>query len=74
MKTEMAHNASLEGVKQFDQNNLKQVETQEKNPLPDPEGIWKLIEIKIVLTVLTESSCQDSESVELLNIEFAQQR
>ena len=40
MKTEMAHNASLEGVKQFDQNNLKQVETQEKNPLPDPEGIF----------------------------------
>ena len=46
----MAHNASLEGVKQFDQNNLKQVETQEKNPLPDPEGIFKLMIRPLFLT------------------------
>ena len=39
MKNEMAHNKSLEGVSSFDKNNLKNVETQEKNPLPNAEGI-----------------------------------
>ena len=38
MKNEMAHNKSLEGVSSFDKNNLKNVETQEKNPLPNAEG------------------------------------
>ena len=39
MKTEMAHSASKEAVEKFDKNNMKHVETQEKNPLPDGEGI-----------------------------------
>ena len=38
MKTEMAHSASKEAVEKFDKNNMKHVETQEKNPLPDGEG------------------------------------
>lgn len=38
MKTEMAHNSSLEGVQKFDKDNMKHVETEEKNSLPDPEG------------------------------------
>ena len=38
MKTEMAHTASKEAVEKFDKNNMKHVETQEKNPLPDGEG------------------------------------
>lgn len=37
MKTEMAHTKSLDAVSKFDKNNLKNVDTQEKNPLPDPE-------------------------------------
>jgi len=39
MKTEMAHSASKEAVEKFDKNNMKHVETQEKNPLPDGEAI-----------------------------------
>ena len=38
MKTELAHEASVKGVEKFDKAVLKQTETQEKNPLPDPEG------------------------------------
>ena len=34
----MAHTASKEAVEKFDKNNMKHVETQEKNPLPDGEG------------------------------------
>ena len=37
LKTEMAHTKSLDAVSKFDKNNLKNVDTQEKNPLPDPE-------------------------------------
>ena len=38
MKTEMARQGALDGVAKFDKTNLKDVETQEKNPLPDNEG------------------------------------
>ena len=38
MKTEMARQGALDGVAKFDKTNLKDVETQEKNPLPDNDG------------------------------------
>ena len=38
MKTEMARQGALDGVAKFDPNALKNVETQEKNPLPDKDG------------------------------------
>ena len=38
MKTEIARQGALDGVSKFDKGNLKDVETQEKNPLPDNEG------------------------------------
>ena len=38
MKTEIARQGALDGVAKFDKGNLKDVETQEKNPLPDNEG------------------------------------
>jgi len=39
MKTEMARQGALDGVAKFDPNALKNVETQEKNPLPDKDAI-----------------------------------
>merc|ERR1712029_969969 len=39
MKTEIARQGALDGVAKFDKGNLKDVETQEKNPLPDNEAI-----------------------------------
>ena len=38
MKTEMAIRSSLQGVENFDTAKLKNVDVQEKNPLPDKEG------------------------------------
>jgi hypothetical protein len=34
------HQNLLEGVEHFDKATMKPTQTQEKNPLPDPEGRW----------------------------------
>ena len=38
MQVEMAHQSSLKEVSEFKPTNLKHVEVNEKNPLPDSEG------------------------------------
>ena len=38
MQAELAHNTSLKEVEKFDKNALKNVDTVEKNPLPDQDG------------------------------------
>jgi hypothetical protein len=38
VQQERVHQTLLEGVEQFDKASMKHTETQEKNPLPDPEG------------------------------------
>ena len=40
MKTEMATGATIKAVEGFDKDGLKKAETNEKNPLPDKEGIY----------------------------------
>lgn len=35
---EKVHQNLLDGVEHFDKATMKHAETQEKNPLPDPEG------------------------------------
>ena len=39
MKTEIAIGSTLKEVEKFDKTNMKNVDTQEKNPLPDKEGM-----------------------------------
>jgi hypothetical protein len=38
MQVELAHSTSVKEVENFDKNVLKNVETLEKNPLPDADG------------------------------------
>jgi hypothetical protein len=38
MQVELAHSTSLKEVENFDKNVLKNVDTVEKNPLPDADG------------------------------------
>ena len=38
MKTEIAIGSTLKEVEKFDKTNMKNVDVQEKNPLPDKEG------------------------------------
>jgi hypothetical protein len=40
VKQEKVHQNLLEGVEHFDKATMKPTQTQEKNPLPDPEGRW----------------------------------
>lgn len=39
MKTEIAIGSTLKEVEKFDKTNMKNVDVQEKNPLPDKEAI-----------------------------------
>ena len=39
MKTEIAIGSTLKEVEKFDKTNMKNVDVQEKNPLPDKEGM-----------------------------------
>ena len=49
MKTEMATGATIKAVEGFDKDGLKKAETNEKNPLPDKEGIFdRLLNEKII--------------------------
>lgn len=43
---EKVHQNLLNGVEHFDKATMKHAETQEKNPLPDPEGIFSVRQIK----------------------------
>jgi hypothetical protein len=40
VRQEKVHQNLLEGVEHFDKATMKPTQTQEKNPLPDPEGRW----------------------------------
>ena len=42
VQQEKAHQNLLNGVEHFDKSSMKHAETQEKNPLPDPAGIFAL--------------------------------
>jgi len=39
VQAERVHHNLLKGVEGFDKDSMKHTETQEKNPLPDPEGL-----------------------------------
>ena len=43
MKTEIAIGSTLKEVEKFDKTNMKNVDVQEKNPLPDKEGMLFLL-------------------------------
>ena len=67
MQAELAHNTSLKEVEKFDKNALKNVDTVEKNPLPDQDGNYSHYNYTVGAGILNMVGIQMVGSVQFSN-------